>query len=128
MTSNQACSNGGNHAEPTSNGPSFPAFDPQGNPHAKQRIPSDTASQASTVVPAKNSNWAKPAGRRVEPKMAMLVVPPARGYESDSEDEIWTLLVGDVRIYSCFALRSVRRINIGTFPSQALLCFAAHPI
>jgi hypothetical protein len=73
------------------NAPTYTAFDSAGHPHVKQRIPSDTASQASTVAPLKNSKWAKPAGRRNEPKMTTPVVPPParrRGYNSDSEDEM----------------------------------------
>jgi hypothetical protein len=55
-----------------------------------QRAPSSTTSEASneTVVP-KTSNWAKPTGRRVEPKQTNPVAVPRRrrGYESDSGDD-----------------------------------------
>lgn len=73
------------------NVPTYTAYDSHGNAHTKQRVPSETASQASnaTVVPERNSNWAKPAGRRVEPKMTTpVVLPSAHGYGSDSEDEM----------------------------------------
>jgi hypothetical protein len=67
----------------------FTAYDHQGNGYTRERVPSETSSKASdaTVFPARNNKWAKPAGRRVEPKMTMpVVLPPARFYESDSED------------------------------------------
>lgn len=72
----------------------YTAYDPSGRAHTQQRVPSDTTSQASkaTVVPApaRNSNWAKPAGsRNVAQKFTTPVaVPPRRGHESSSDDEM----------------------------------------
>ncbi len=71
------------------NGPTYTAYDAQGNGHQKQLVPSDTALDATEVPSRNNSNWAKPIGRRVDPKPSTpVVLPPRRAYDSESEDEM----------------------------------------